>query len=301
MGLAGLLATAVCSTTRWRTPETRGPFLSILPRDGATAARPAVTFAGSRPTVAANSMSLALGSLPPDELPRLREHLRDVADAIVRRAAPELFDLEESAAATKGDDPLRLALPDLPALTAAANMLGSPWEAPLVSVRLGPECEAEASRCVPVFAPPAPEEEALVRRGRALAWTLSNAALIRAPDSARPALIGALQEARRQPMGTIAMVFASAEGTLDEAELARLRGQARQSLEEIPPRAPLRPWLEALAAAPMTWKLPVDLRVGEVLVVPRLSALARLADFRAEVERAGSFKWIAGPGGARGK
>jgi hypothetical protein len=110
-----------------------------------------------------------------------------------------------------------------------------------------------------------------------------------------------LQEARRKPRGTIAMVFGASQGTLDEAELVRLRDQARQSLDQLPAGVPLRPWLEALAAAPTSWKLPVDLQDDQVLVVPRLSALARLRDFAAEVERAGNVEWIAGPGAPRGR
>jgi len=44
----------------------------------------------------------------------------------------------------------------------------------------------------------------------------------------------------------------------------------------------------------------VELEADQVLVVPRLSALARLQDFVAEVERAGAFEWLAGPGAPRG-
>jgi hypothetical protein len=286
-----LFATIACSS-RSTAPRDRGPFLSIMERDG-----PAVT----RPPIVAASMALALGSLPPEELPRLREHLRDAADAILRRSAPDLFDLEGDGAAAKGTDPPPPALPGLPALTAATNILGSPWDAPGISVRLGPKCEVGAARCVPLFAASTSPDEALVRRGRALAWALANAALIRAPANARPALLGALHAARRRPDGTIAMVFGMTEGTLEQAELAPLRDQARQSLEQTAAGAPLRAWLEVLAAAPASWKLPVDLQGDEVLVVPRLGALARLKDFASEVQRAGSFEWIAGPGAVPGK
>jgi hypothetical protein len=70
---------------------------------------------------------------------------------------------------------------------------------------------------------------------------------------------------------------------LNEADLDRLRDQARLTLADIASDAPLRPWLDALGAARPTWELPVAFDADQVLVVPRLSALARLQEFRAEV------------------
>ena len=47
---------------------------------------------------------------------------------------------------------------------------------------------------------------------------------------------------------------------------------------------------QSLGAAPARWELPVALDADEVLVTPRLSALARLQDFRAEVGLAGKIE-----------
>jgi hypothetical protein len=276
LALAGVLALAGCSRPK---AEGRGPFLSIEPRERATAAHGGV---------APGSVALALGGLPPGELPRLSECLAESTDAAVRRAAPELFDAAGLADDTTPEtDPLRRALPDLPALTAAANVLGVPWDAPGISVELGPTCSATASRCVPLFAPAAGSDDALVRRGRALAWSLANAALLRVPASARPALLRSLRDAQTRPSGTIALVFDAPRGTLDAAEIAELRHQASRALSHLAPDAPPRRWLEALGAAPVDWELPISLDAGEVLVVPRLSVLARLRDFASEVELAG--------------
>jgi hypothetical protein len=284
LALVGLLELAGCS--RPRKVESRGPFLSILQREGVAAPR----------AVAKGSVALALGGLPPGELPRLRECLAESTDAAVRRAAPELFDLAGLAGddAAPEPDPLRRALPDLPALTAAANVLGAPWDAPGISAKLGPTCEAAASRCVPLFAA-AVDHDALVRHGRALVWALGNAALLRVPASSRTALIQSLREAQVRPSGTIALVFDASRGTLDAAELELLRHQARRALAHLPPDAPPRRWLDALGAAQADWELPIALDAGEVLVIPRLSALARLRDFASEVEHAGTFEWVARP------
>jgi hypothetical protein len=283
--LVALLGLAGCSRPK---VESRGPFLSIVRRDGATVPRGAV---------APGSVALALGGLPPEELPRLRECLADSMDAAVRRAAPELFDVAGLADGdtTPEPDPLRRALPDVPALTAAANVLGAPWEAPGISVALGPVCDAAASRCVPLFAPAVDRGDALVRRGRALVWSLGDAALLRVPAGSRTALLRSLRAAQTRPSSTIALVFGASRGTLDGAELELLRHRAGRALAHLPADAAQRRWLDALGAARADWELPIAIDADEVLVIPRLSAQARLRDFVSEVELAGTFEWVARP------
>jgi hypothetical protein len=277
LGLVGLLVLAGCLARP--KAEHRGPFLSISRQEGV---------AMPRNVVPPGSIALALGGLPPGELTRLRELLEESTDAAVRQAAAMLFDrvgLPQDDAPVP--DPLRQALPDLPALTAAANVMGAPWNTPGLSVKLGPACDAVASRCVPLFAPAVDGEDALVRRGRALAWTLGNAALVRVPAGSRAALLGSLREAQTRPSGTIALVFGAPKGELDEADLALLHEQARRALAHLAPDALQRPWFDALGAARASWELPIALGYNEVLVIPRLSALARLQDFHSEVEHAG--------------
>jgi hypothetical protein len=273
LGIATLFALAACP--RHATAERPGPVLSVVLAEGAPTARGAP----------AESIALALGGLPPEELTRLRQRLEESTDLALRGAAPTLFDLDVVAADAAAPDPFRQVLPDLPPLTAAANLVGAPWNAPGVSVKLGPTCDAAAARCLPLFVP-ADDRDPVVRRARALAWTLANAVCLRALAASRASLLPSLREAQTRPSSTIALVFAASQGVLDEALLAKVREQARRAATHLPEGAPLRPWLEALAAAQPAWALPIALDPDEVLVIPRLSALARLGDFRAEIDGA---------------
>jgi hypothetical protein len=276
VGIVGLLGLAGCSVRA--KAEKTGPFLSILilRQDGA---------AEAHRTIAPGSVTLALAGLPPEELPRLRQRLAQSTDAALRRAAPSVFDLEAADdSAALAADPLRDALPDLPALTAATNVLGAPWIAPGLSVRLGPSCADGASRCVPLFGPAFDREDALLRRGRALAWSLGNAARLRVSAGSRAAVLQSLRASQTLPTSTIALVFGAPRGTLDEVALEGLREQARLSLADVASDALQRPWLDALCAARASWELPIAFDADEVLVIPRLSALARLQEFRSEVQ-----------------
>jgi hypothetical protein len=91
------------------------------------------------------------------------------------------------------------------------------------------------------------------------------------------------------------MVFNATRGKLDEAELDLLHRQARRMLADIAADSPQRPWLDALEAAQADWQLPIALETDELLVIPRLSAMARLGDFVSEVERTGTFEWVVRP------
>ncbi|MGH7436493.1 MAG: hypothetical protein ACRENE_12540 [Polyangiaceae bacterium] len=274
--LAGWLALPACSK-HTKTTEQSGPFLSVFAADAGYRAQSVVT---------PDAVTLALGGLPPEEIPRLRKHLAESTDGALQRAAPELFDLDAPPDAGPAVDPMRDSLPDLPALTAAANVLGDPWEAPGISVHLGPTCEVGASRCVPLFGAASGGDDALLRRGRGLAWALAHAALVRGPPETRGRLLSLLRAAQLRPAGTIAMVFVSSRGSVDPNDLDALRREARRAIEPLRPEAPQRPWLEALAAARPEWELPITLDADQVLVVPRLRVLARIADFVSEVEGA---------------
>jgi hypothetical protein len=274
LGLVGVVGLADCSTPS--KGERRGSFLSVQRQEGST-----VASADALP----GSVALALGGLPAGEMTRLREGLAESTEVAVRRAAPALFDLADDDAGT-APDPLRQAMPDLPALTAAVNVLGAPWHAFGLSVTLGPTCAVASPACVPLFTPAVDRDDALVRQGRALAWTLGNAALLRVPASSRAALLRSLRGMQTRPSGTIALVFDAPRGVVDAKELGLLHDEAREALLHLGPGALQRPWLEALVAARAEWALPIPLDSDEVLVIPRLSALARLQDFHSEVERA---------------
>ncbi len=275
----GLLGLADCKV-RPPPPRHDGPVLSFwsLPPDAPP----------PRPPIPPGAAALALGGLPPEELPHLRESLNAFNDAAVRRAAPALFDIA-GLQADDEDRPHRGGVPDMPALTAATNLLGAPWRAPGIEVDLGPTCASGATRCEPLFATPA--DDPLVRRGRALAWALSNAAILRVPAAGRRALVDGLRTA-----GTVALVLEAPGGDLDPDQLDLLRAQAQRALDHLPPNGPERIWLESLVAAQAHWAVPLPLGPDEILVIPRLSAMARLPRFDADLTAAGSFDWVVRPG-----
>ena len=215
-----------------------------------------------------------------------------MTDAAVARASPLNLGLDEGD--QNGAGTTEVFQRELPALTAAANLLGSPWSAPGLSVSLGPICQAGAAECVPLFA--VPTDHPRERRARALAWALSHCAILKA-RAAPGDLAAALHERQGQPKGTVALVFADRGGALDEGQLQQLRGQATRALAHLPEKSPERFWLEAIGRAGSNWALPVALGPDELLVVPRLSVLARLKDFTAELTNAGSFDWVVRPAG----
>jgi hypothetical protein len=286
LGLVALLAlVARAGLSSHASAARKGPFLSVF-HDGSL-----TRVSGAAVTPA--SLALALGGLPPQELVRLREFLAQSTASAVRHAAPMLFDLDatEEDAGPATPDPLRKALPDLPALTAAANALGGPWGGPELSVQVGPACADGASQCAPLFVPASDRvDDPQLRHGRALAWALGNAALLRVPEGSRATLLASLQQAQTRASSTIALVFGAPRGTLDAAQLEPLREEAHQALVHLAPEAAQRPWLDALAAVRATWELPVRFDADQVLVVPRLSALARLQEFHAELARAGGVE-----------
>jgi hypothetical protein len=256
--------------------------LSIFDAPPATAAAPLDPAA----------VSLALGGLAAGEAERLRARLQATTDAAVARASPLNLGLDDGPEAAAGMT--EVFQKELPALTAAANLVGSPWSAPGLSVSFGPTCQTGATQCVPLFGPPTSEPRE--RRARALAWALSHCAVLRA-RAAPDGLASALHERQGQPKGTVALVFSSRAGALDEGQMQQLRAQATRALAHLPAKAPERFWLEAIGRAGASWSLPVALEPNELLVVPRLSVLARLKDFTAELSNAGTFDWVVRPAG----
>ncbi len=248
-------------------------------------------FDGSAPASAPiepAALSLALASLSPPARAELLAALTQATDAEVKRANPLIVDLDK--AGTPERERLReLLRADLPAATAAANLLGSPWQSAGLRVQLGPSCLPGAARCFP--APGQHADEPLARRGASLAWAVAHAAVLRTSSPAT--LAQALRVRQQRPDSTIALVLVQKSGTLDAAQLSALQEQARRGARLLDEATAQRRWLEALAAAPSGWALPLPLGPYEVLVVPRLSALARLSDFHAELQSAGEFEWAA--------
>jgi hypothetical protein len=161
-----------------------------------------------------------------------------------------------------------------------------------VSVELGAACRPEARRCIPLFRER--QDEGLERRARGMAWALSGAAVLRAPGRAAE-LRGVLLEAAAMPDSTIALVFSGSAGALDATQVAALQHASARSLRYVGPDSKERFWLEALADPAAEWRLPIRLDADELLVVPRLGALARVTEFVAEVRSAGDAEWVVVP------
>jgi hypothetical protein len=74
-----------------------------------------------------------------------------------------------------------------------------------------------------------------------------------------------------------------------------LQRESARALRYLGPDARERFWLEALAHPAAEWRLPIRLDADELLVVPRLGALARVTEFVAEVRSAGDAEWVVIP------
>ena len=217
-------------------------------------------------------VALALGVMRPAARAALRERLTATADDELKRANPLIVDLEgtQTTSRTELAASLRSAVPSV---TAALNLLGSPWRAPGIRVELGDACAPAAKQCVPLF------DAGLARDAAFASWAWSNAMVIHSSDP------DALRARAEQPGSTIALVISASSGRLDPGELAALKHQAERALPHLEEKSAARHWLEALRDAPAGWAQPLPLGDGEVLVVPRLSALAKLDEFRDEVSR----------------
>ena len=232
-----------------------------------------------------DSVSLALGGLPSGATQRISDALAAATRSAIRRANPLYVELGESAPGTALSA-------NLPALTAAANLLGSPWQAPGLSVELGPSCQPGAQRCIPLFRER--QDDGLERRARGMAWAFSNAALLRAPGRVVQ-VRDELQQRATQPDSTLALVFTRSSGSLDATEMGALQHEATRALRYLPEGAHERFWMEALAQPPAQWTLPLHLDADELLVVPRLGALARVPEFVGEIRSATDAEWVVIP------
>jgi hypothetical protein len=244
-------------------------------------------------TRAPAAVATALGGLNAEVLQQLGDQLKAANDAAITRANPLTFQLDDDATGKEGQ---AAALQrEMPAVTAAANLASSQWSAPGIRVELGRRCQPSAATCLPLLTDATFAEDTHTRRARGLAWALSHAAIVRAHGSALE--LGRVLRERLKASGTMALVFTATAGTLEAVPLGVLRAQAARAVSHLPQKAAGRGWLEAMAHAEPGWTLPVALEPDEIMVVPRLSALARMKDFEAELAKAGSFDWVVRPRG----
>jgi hypothetical protein len=234
--------------------------------------------------------ALALGTLTPSELAGLRRVLADLETKLETRANPLVEDLDDGDPATALSLLLRKLLPAITACDAVASRRRASPDGALVAavaMRCDPIADAGVA-CAPLWTASAADRA--TERARFLEWPLAAAAVLGLPtgDGALR-VIGDLRARSRDRHSRIALVLGERDlaGGIDPA-VAEVRALAARDLTlarrdasvdtrvleliaRDPPQGPRRiPWLR--------------LDAEEVLVVPKLGALADLDAFAREVE-----------------
>jgi len=262
-----------------------------------------------RREIEGSAMDLVFASLSPSERVRVLDELRDAVDQIEARMFPLALDLGEGDPA----ETLRSTMVSLmPAYSAAYSLSRGTWTFTDATVHVVPSCEGESvvdrSSCVPLWGDAVVGSEQVrqdVKRARYAVWSMAHAAVFELVS------IGSLEEVAKtlreralQLESTIALV-------LTERELSREPVTERGELENVASRL-----VELLVKAKVDYPRQLEsFRVGvpstravpwlrvspmSVVVVPRMSVLARLPAFTAEVEEAlsgKSVRWIRRPTG----
>jgi hypothetical protein len=242
------------------------------------------------------AMSLALASAPPAERRRIIELMAYTAARLEARLSPLGSDLGE-----EEGDPVERFRTEMtryaPSFAAARALERGRWESSDLSVHIVASCaDTPDQTCVPLWSDSADGE-----RARFLAWVASRAAVI--DLGARPGALACAQALRDKvpsPQSTIALVLTDDDLALKEVPERRElkdaayrlgRAMAANEIEDTQhldafarssPAGRVANWLEA---TPTT-----------VLVVPRLSALARVPELATEIERTCTpLRWVHRP------
>lgn len=257
------------------------------------------------PTDDERAMALAIASIPPAERRRILDLMAYATARLEARLLPLAADLDDDDVdpVEQLHDAMR---PYLPALT-AARAFDEPASGGGLAVRVAASCEAAAvavdETCVPLWdASDGPTE--LAGRARFLAWAAAHAAVVETESRAAALeLASGLRARAMRDESPIALVFLDDDLALrpvaerDELkEAARRLGTAMaaneihdaekqlDALARPPPSGRVAPWLQP---SPTT-----------VVVVPRLSALARTSALVAEIETLAGrarLRWIHRP------
>jgi hypothetical protein len=246
------------------------------------------------------AFALAVGSLTPAERKRLLEAIEYAAARLEGRLLPGADDLGEGDPVTELQTSTKKYLP---ALSAARSLARNKASAKDLSVRVVPSCDDPSiekdEKCAALWA-----SDAEGSRARFLAWAASNAAVLEVEHPAE--CVTALREHAIDDTSPIALVLASddlglamiperdalkaAAHRLGRALGASERKDDGRQLEALGRAAPAParalPWLDA---TPKT-----------VMIVPRLSALTRLGELNAAVERSPACRperWLHRAGG----
>lgn len=195
----------------------------------------------------------------------------------------------------------------LPRITAARWLAASPWttaDGQLV-VRLALDCVSmkRHETCLKLADG---RQDSLARRARFAAWPVAGAAWIQVADEPLRHVVELLRIGADDPRSTIAMVLTGTDLRFGRDARERLFHNRLERLESLlrrrsPEHARM---VAAWCREPPSGATFQGLSLGEaqVLVVPRMGALARLRDFRREIERIlrgqfgdGRARWLRPP------
>jgi hypothetical protein len=276
-----------------RAVRDRGPFLLLSASD-----------AGVPDDAPARGAALALGALPHRDLVALRDALGDLVERLEIQQNPLVADIDPAPIDQRLAD---LSSSLLPTLTAAIS-LASQDLASLdgsIHVRVTDRCPAGAGQsCIGLSAGGA-RGNVTHDRARFLAWAITRAIRLRfAGGGAAESALVVLRAGLCSRAGRTALVLsredALGRGGTVAAEIRALAGRARAKLQRADPDSATVDLLGTLATSPPPLPLVpwIALAENEVLVVPRLGALAEYDGFVRDVRSAlssGALKaeWIA--------
>jgi hypothetical protein len=241
---------------------------------------------------------LVLNAMPEPRRELLAKSLARLIAVVDRKKNPFFVSLDDSEERKAVEE---LIAQTAPAFTAATTLAAGSWSSPEGDILVRPVARCTAGRqCVRLGDPGAGESE---RRTRFLAWPVGYAVMLAV---AIPAEVDRVAEALRAPGSfQIGLVLTSAELHRLRASraLSSLKRDARRLVKVLPKSsARLSAAMASLASAgtgkdELRWlRLPPD----NILIVPRLSALATpeqfVADVRSRLAAAGSrVAWLASP------
>lgn len=288
LGGTGLLAARRPPLPAPERPSARGPLL-VWEQGGAEPSK-------QDPHELARALWLVLGSLARETLDATLADVAELLDGVEARELPLGLDLTEAPPKVIAGR-LRRAL--LPSWTSARTLVQGVWSASdrSLSVRLArPGERPNEGITAPAWADG--ERSGLAARARFLSWPVSSAVLV---DAGTPQYAARLAARLRAEVvrkdALIALVLDGAVQRIDtnslgEAELQRRelelrlrRFDERALTKRLGDAAPLALALRAgLPQGPVpSW---IELQPSELLIVPRLSSLARRSRFLSELDRA---------------
>ena len=237
------------------------------------------------PGAEGRAVQLTIASLTEDRRARVARTIDAATAAAARRDNPFVEDLSDARERLE-----ELLGATLPMLNVATHLAHARYETDDgLRVTVGPSCRQAppGARCVRLWDPP---RDPIERRVRLLAWPYAFAIVLSGATGDVPALSRALREEQERPESPIGLVI-DLRDLPGGGETADLEAAARRSVAKARGPGEVPRIVRALAdqasgdgGRALAARL-FGARPGEVVVVPRLGALARLDLFTAAVDR----------------